>query len=91
MGMKGNICTFTTRCLTDEEYQQCCHIILSDEDNWYTSAKIFNISDMEEEIRYSVGRASTPSRDIIFVYLNSNSLLPPVAENRDNFNIHNFD
>ena len=46
---------------------------------------------MEEERSYSIGRAPTLSRHNFFVDLNSNSLLPPVMETRDDVNIHNFD
>ena len=47
-GMKEKTCTFTTRCPIDEEFQQCHHIILSNEDHWDPSVNISHISVMEE-------------------------------------------
>ena len=46
---------------------------------------------MKEDRSYSVGRVSTTSQHICFVALNSNSLLPPIAENQDDVNVHDFD
>ena len=80
MVMKRSTCTFTTWCPMNEEFQQCCQIILSNEDHWDPSAKICHIAVTQEERRYSVGRAPTPSHNIRFLNLKSNSLLTPVAE-----------
>ena len=80
IGMKVTTCTFTTRYHTDEEFQQFYQILLSNQYHWDPSAKIFHISVMQEQIRYSVVRVSTPSRHIIFVHFNSNSFFITAAD-----------
>ena len=89
MGMKGTTCMFNTWCTTDQEFQNFRQILLSNEDHWDPPANIFQISVMEEDISYSVDWAPTPSWNIDFVHLNSDSLLPPVGETQDGVNIHN--
>ena len=90
MVMKGSTCTFTMRCPMNEEFQQCLQIILSNRDHWDPSDKICHIALTEEERGYSVGRAPTPSRNICFFRLTSNSLLPLVMETQYDVNIHDF-
>ena len=54
MGMKETTCTFATWCTMDEEFQQCFQILFRDQDHWYSSTKIFQISVVEEYIRYII-------------------------------------
>ena len=91
IGMKGTTYTFTTQCPPYEEFQKCHQILLSDEYCWDLYVKIFHISAMNDQRRYGVGTAPTPSQNISSVNLNSNSLLTPVAETQDDINIHDFD
>ena len=46
---------------------------------------------MEEEISYSIGKAPNTSWHIHFVNLNSNSVLPLVAETWDGIDIQDFE
>ena len=91
MMMKVKTYTFTTWCPTGDEFQQFCQILLSNQDHWYPYSDMFRISEMEEQRRYIVGRYQTPSRNIRFIDLKSNSLLPPVAQTQDDVNIHYVD
>ena len=80
MGMKGTTCTFTITCSMDDIFQQCCQILLINENHWDPFGKKFHISMIGEYGKYIVGREPAPSRHMCSFNLNSNELLMPVAE-----------
>ena len=54
ISMVGFTCGFISRYSTDDNIETCRHITVSDEQNWYPSKQIFNISSMVEDQRRNV-------------------------------------
>ena len=67
MGMKGTTFTFTTWCPTDDGYQQCHQILLSDKGNWDPYANIFHISYIWRRVEGVVLVRRQPLHDILIL------------------------
>ena len=83
--MQGSTCGFLTNYPTDDDLENCRHIIMSDEENWDPSMTHFNISSMQAEMLDNI---SWRSISLAQSYVPA---APPITKIQDDIAIHEFD
>ena len=85
LDMQGSTCGFLTNYPTDDDLENCRHIIMSDEENWDPSTTHFQVSSMQAEMHYNISLRS------IYLAQSDVPAAPPVTQIRDDIALHEFD
>ena len=86
LDMVGSTCGFISRYPTNEEMENCRHVLLSDEEIWDPSRTQFTVSTMKAE-KYT---NHISSRHISYIHGYSPTA-PPVLQVQDDIGIHEYD
>ena len=86
LDMNGSTCGFLTKYPTDDDLENCRHIIMSDEENWDPLKTHFQVSSMQAEMVHD----NISSRSISFTQSSAPSA-PPATQVIDDIALQEFD